>query len=205
MKHSFHDLTCCTDFSISLPCLPSFFIPDLCCVFCGHQIAKRGFKSLSALTFPLKIGWHAILVQCACVSGHIYVYTYCTSFAPSLQIKCRPNQHAPVITFHFSRKALWVYRKIYLLKVTPHSPTLSFCTTLLSLPSFLHCYLPVPSVFLQSISHQTNRACLAFQGSHIQQLSPCHILSGVFFCPLYRKSRQCSSGLVIGISILKHK
>lgn len=207
LGYSLHVLACCTDFSLFIPCLLSFFLYStlMLCVLWSSN-CKKGFQII--VSFDLSIeNWPTCTpyyIASVCTCSRPYVCTYWTSFAPSLQIKHHPNQHAAVITFHFFRKAAWVYRKIYLQKVTLHSPTLSFCTTARSPPSFLNCYLPVPSVFLQSIPHQTNTACLAFQGSQRQHLSACHILSK-FFCTLYRKRSHCSIRLTgIRIATFNH-
>lgn len=149
---------------------------------------------MSALTFYTE-NWPACTTYivrvcgCALVSGHIYVCAY--EHAPSPQIikKKHCNQNATVITLHFSRRKKKgaslqksICKRSY--RTAQHfAVSFSFRTALrLSrlLPSSLSLsphYLPAPSVFLQSNSHQTNRSCLAFQSSHSEQLSACHILS----------------------------
>lgn len=85
-----------------------------------------GFKSLSALTFPLKIGppaQHTLLLSfgCACGSVHIYVGAHAVKEPPHPPTIIRMSQSLP---FHFSKKKKLVYKKIYLQKVTADSPTL---------------------------------------------------------------------------------
>lgn len=45
--------------------------PSVMCIFHSRQIAKKGFKSLSALTFSLKIGLHAWHMLLEFVGVHV--------------------------------------------------------------------------------------------------------------------------------------
>lgn len=92
----------------------------------------------------------------------------------------RMSQSLP---FHFSKKKKLVYKKSICKRsqqtVQHFAVSFSFCTALRlrQARSLSPHYLPAPSVFLNSISHQTNRACPAFRRNYSEQLSACRILS----------------------------
>ncbi len=146
---------------------------------------KKGFKSLSVLTFPLKIGPHAPHTLLEIVGVQVFLCIFmCVHMSMLHKLKkntvIRMPRSLPFISLEKSSKknlfAKGHTRQSNTLQFHFHFVHSSFSPASLppSLPSH---YLPTPSVFLQSISHQTNRACLAFQSSHSEQLSACHILS----------------------------
>lgn len=180
------------------------------CIFLHRQIAKKGFKSLSALTFPLKIGQHAwnilLVCECACVSLHICLWAYertpsshITNKKEKTEIQC--NQNATVITLHFPRKK-GVYKNLFAKGHTRQSNTsvsFSFCTTLLllsrpdlSLPSTITIYQPRLSSSRAFLIRQTQPVLLS-EAATASSYQP--VTSYLSFRFLSRERRLNSNGI----------
>lgn len=153
------------------------FILLLIILWISHGWQKvKGFKSLPALTFPLKIGPQCILIirvwmsfseyLCLCMS-----LLHPTAFHPP-QNTTPDNQNA-IITLCLSRKKRQVYKNLFAKGHSCQSSSLPFHFHFAQ-PSFspvLHHRLPTPSVARRNISLLTSgEACLSFQSSCSEQL-----------------------------------